>query len=221
MPSIFLTIIISLLIFLVYKKYSFMGIVGIILSFWIIFNNLILIFKKIIIKNKLKKIFPMTKSNYSIPMIISHLGIGLLILGITGSSVWQDEKIVRMKINNNVNIKEYNIVFNKIEEITEKNYVAIRGNFLAYDNEKNIIANLKPENRFYTITKNITTEASIHTNLLRDLYIVLGDGNLKDGWIIRVYYNPLVMWIWIGSLFIFIGGIVSIIKNLSKIKYLV
>ena len=44
-------------------------------------------------------------------MIVAHLGIGLLILGITGSSVWQEEKISRMKINNNVQVNKYNIVF--------------------------------------------------------------------------------------------------------------
>ena len=49
-------------------------------------------------------------------MIIAHLGIGLLILGITGSSVWQKEKIIKMKISSEVKIEEYNVVFEKINE---------------------------------------------------------------------------------------------------------
>ena len=68
------------------------------------------------------------------------------------------------------------------------------------------------------ITNIFTTEASIHTNLSRDLYIVLGEGNLNDGWTVKIYHNPLVIWIWIGSLIIFLGGIVSINNNLKKIK---
>jgi len=91
---------------------------------------------------------------------------------------------------------------------------------LIYDEKKNIIAKLKPENRFYPITNNFTTEASIHTNLFRDLYIVLGEGNLNDGWVVRIYYNPLVIWIWIGALIIFLGGITSININLRKLKIL-
>ena len=153
-------------------------------------------------------------------MIIAHLGIGLLILGITGSSVWQEEKITRMKINNEIKIKKYNIIFKEINEIRGPNYVALQGNFLVSDDKKNIIAKLKPENRFYPITNNFTTEASIHTNLLRDLYIVLGDGNPNDGWVVRIYYNPLVIWIWIGALTIFLGGIVSMTNNLKKLKHL-
>jgi cytochrome c-type biogenesis protein CcmF len=153
-------------------------------------------------------------------MIIAHLGVGLLILGITGSSVWQKEKITRMKINDETKIEKYNIVFNKIDEIKESNYFALQGKFLIYDEKKNIIAKLKPEYRFYPITNNFTTEASIDTNLFRDLYIVLGEGNLNDGWVVRIYYNPLVMWIWIGAFVIFLGGITSININLRKLKML-
>ena len=205
-PSILLTIIITVFIFLFYQSYNLIGIVGIILAFWIISNNFIILFQKI--------------PNRSSGMIIAHLGIGLLILGITGSSVWQEEKIARMKINSEIKIKKYNIVFKEINEIRGPNYVALKGNFLVYDEKKTIIAKLKPENRFYPITNNFTTEASIHTNLLRDLYIVLGEGNINDGWVVRIYYNPLVIWIWIGALTIFLGGIVSMTSNLEKLKRL-
>jgi len=205
-PSILLTIIITVFIFLFYQSYNLIGIVGIILAFWIISNNFIILFQKI--------------PNRSSGMIIAHLGIGLLILGITGSSVWQEEKIARMKINSEIKIKKYNIVFKEINEIRGPNYVALKGNFLVYDEKKTIITKLKPENRFYPITNNFTTEASIHTNLLRDLYIVLGEGNINDGWVVRIYYNPLVIWIWIGALTIFLGGIVSMTSNLEKLRRL-
>jgi len=205
-PSILFTGITTTFIFLFYQSYSAVGILGIILAFWIISNNLFMIFKK--------------NRNYSISMIISHLGVGLLILGITGSSVWQKEKITRMQIEDQTKIEKYTIFLEKIDEIKGPNYVALQGNFLVYDEDKNVIAKLKPQNRFYPITNNFTTEASIHTNLLRDLYVVLGEGNLKDGWVVKFYYNPLVIWIWIGALVIFFGGIISISKNLKKLRIL-
>ena len=202
-PSIFLTLIMTIIIFLFYKSYSFLGVVGILLSFWIISNNLINMFRR----NK----------NYSMGRFIAHLGVGLLILGITGSSAWQDEKIISMKVKNKVQIKNYNITFDEIKEIQGINYVAIRGIFLVRDDKKNIITELKPENRYYPITNIFTTEASIHTNILRDLYVVLGEGNINDGWVVKIYYNPLVIWIWIGSLFIFLGGMLSLKISLKKL----
>jgi len=205
LPSIIITIIATVLIFSIYQKYSFLGFIGIFLAFWIIINNLIILFKK--------------KITRAYGMIMAHLGIGFLILGITGSSVWQIEKIERLNIKDETRINKYSIVFNEMNEIKRSNYVAIQGNFLVKGNKKETITLLKPENRYYPITNNFTTEASIHTNLSRDLYIVLGDGNLNEGWITRIYYNPLVIWIWIGAFFIFLGGIFSIIKNIKKINY--
>ena len=195
-----------MLIFLFYQSYSPIGILGITLAFWIISNNLIIFLQKTVNKSK--------------GMIIAHLGIGFLILGITGSSVWQEENISKMKIDDKIKINKYDIIFNKIDEIQGPNYLALQGNFLVYDEKRQIISRLKPENRFYPITNNFTTEASIHTNLFRDLYIVLGDGNLNDGWVVRIYYNPLVIWIWIGALIIFLGGIITINTNLRKLKIL-
>ena len=203
-PSIILTTIMTILTFSIYQSYSFIGMTGIILAFWIISNNILLFLKK----NK----------NYSNGMLIAHLGIGLLILGITGSSNWQEEKITKLKIDSSAKINKYNIIFKEINEVKGPNYLAIRANFTVYDKNKNFITNLKPENRYYPISNIFTTEASIHTNLSRDLYIILGEGNLNDGWVVKIYHNPLVIWIWIGSLIIFAGGIVSINNNLRKIK---
>jgi cytochrome c-type biogenesis protein CcmF len=134
--------------------------------------------------------------------------------------VWQEEKIIRMKIEDKIKIKKYSIVFEKIGEIKGPNYIALQGDFAVYDDKRNIVTKLKPENRYYPTTDNFTTEASIHTDLFRDLYIVLGEGNLSDGWVVRIYYNPLVIWIWIGALVIFIGGVTSTNINLRKLKIL-
>ena len=202
-PTFLITLVMTIIVFLIYKSYTFLGIAGIVLAFWVIFNNLTILYRN--------------KFNNLTGMVVAHLGVGFLILGITASSIWQVEKIIKMKLKNETEINEYQIVFNKINEIKGSNYLALRGDFLIYNKEKKIIAKLHPENRFYPITGSFTSEASIHTNLFRDLYIVLGEGNINEGWTIRLYYNPLVMWIWIGALTIFLGGIISIKKSLRKI----
>jgi cytochrome c-type biogenesis protein CcmF len=217
-PSILLTTVISIIFFWIYRPYNILGLVGIILAFWIVSNILLTLVLQLILKNK--KFIQDNIPKYSNGMIIAHLGIGLLILGITGSSIWQKEKIIRMKVNDKTEIHNYNIVFKEINKIAGPNYLALQGNFLIYNKKKNIIAELKPENRFYPVANNSTTEASIHTNLLRDLYIVLGEGDTNKGWVVRIYYNPLVIWIWIGAFMIFLGGLFSIKSNLKFTKRL-
>tara|TARA_B110000014_G_C20059604_1_gene551722 strand:+ start:5 stop:1279 length:1275 start_codon:yes stop_codon:yes gene_type:complete len=202
-PTFLITLLMTIIIFLIYKSYTFLGIAGIVLSFWIIFNNLNILYK--------------SKFNNLTGMVIAHLGVGFLILGITASSIWQVEKIIKMKLKTEIEINNYRVTFNKINEVKGANYLALRGDFLIYNKEKKLITKLQPENRFYPVTGNFTSEASIHTNLFRDLYIVLGEGNIDEGWTIRLYYNPLVIWIWIGALTIFLGGIISMKKSFRKI----
>ena len=205
LPSIVLTIIVTTIFLWIYQSYNPLGLIGIILACWVISNI-------VFTQNNIPK--------FSKSMVMAHLGIALLILGVTGSSVWQQEKILRMKVNDETTIHNYNIIFKQIKEVVGKNYIALQGNFWIYNKKNNIITKLNPENRFYPVTNNSTTEASIHTNLLRDLYIVLGDGNEKDGWVVRVYYNPLVVWIWIGAFVIFLGGLFSINTNIKILKRL-
>ena len=204
LPVIMITLTLTIIFLYIFKSYSLSAVLGLVLAFWIIFNNILQLIKR--------------PENKFISMHLAHIGIGLIILGITGSSVWQEERILKMKFNDEIIVKKHTIILKKITEIKAKNYVALRGNFLVYDSNKKLVTKLEPENRFYPITNNFTTEASIHSNLLRDLYIVLGEGNLNDGWTVRIYYNPLVIWIWIGSLIIFFGGAVLTIINIKKIR---
>ena len=90
-PCIVITLLMSSFIFLIYRSYSIIGILGIIVGFWIISNYIIILIKK--------------DKTLSLGMIVAHLGIGLIILGVTGSSIWQQEKIINMNIKNVVNIE--------------------------------------------------------------------------------------------------------------------
>ena len=204
LPAIIITLGLTILFLYIFRPFNLMGVLGLILAFWIICNNVSSLIKR--------------SENKLISMHLAHIGIGLIILGITGSSVWQEERILKMKVNDEIAIKKHTIILKEINEVKAVNYVALRGNFLVYDTNKKLVTKLKPENRFYLITNNFTTEASIHVNLFRDLYIVLGEGNLDDGWTVRIYYNPLVIWIWIGALIVFFGGILLTITNIKKIK---
>ena len=205
--SLIISVLLTFFTIYFYRTNNIYGFIGIFLSFWIISNVIInLIY------------------NLDLPkgMALSHFGFGLLILGITASSVWQEEKIIRMKVNDEIKINDYKIKFKDIKEKRGKNYIALQGEFNIQGNKKKAIKVLKPENRFYPVTKNSTTEASIHVSILRDLYIVLGDGSKKNGWVVRVYYNPLVSWIWIGAFTIFLGGLISFRKHLNiKRRFLI
>jgi cytochrome c-type biogenesis protein CcmF len=53
------------------------------------------------------------------------------------------------------------------------------------------------------------TEAGIRTNLLKDIYISLGEPINNNEWSVRLYVKPMVRFIWIGGFLIAVGGIIA------------
>ena len=72
------------------------------------------------------------------------------------------------------------------------------------------VAVQKPEKRVYPVQNMPTTEAAIHTTILADLYTAIGDPDGKGGQTVRIFYEPLVPWIWAGTLMMLLGGAISL-----------
>ena len=69
---------------------------------------------------------------------------------------------------------------------------------------------LKPQKRVYSGKGNPMTDASIDVGFMRDLYAALGEELGGGAWSMRVYYKPLIRWVWLGSLLMTIGGFLAI-----------
>ena len=79
------------------------------------------------------------------------------------------------------------------------------------------IAALNPEKRFHLVENGAATGVAIHTNLLADVYAVIGDPDGSGGYVLRLYYNPLVPWIWLGAVAMALGGIVSLTDRRHRV----
>ena len=101
------------------------------------------------------------------------------------------------------------MLFDGAEQIDGPNYRALQGSFSVFKGKDKVTV-LLPEKRSYPAENSTTTEAAIHTNLYSDLYIVLGDADGKGGWATRIYFNPLVPWIWVGAILMAVGGALSL-----------
>jgi cytochrome c-type biogenesis protein CcmF len=143
-------------------------------------------------------------------MSLAHIGVAIVIAGITGSTAWKTEKIQIMRIGDTVNVAGYDLTLKGVEEdLKGPNYMFDRGTFAAAKDGK-FIADLHPERRLYQTPPRPTTNAAIHTNFIGDIYAVLGDPDGKGGYVTRLYYNPLVPWIFIGAGIIAAGGLMSL-----------
>ncbi len=153
-----------------------------------------------------------------IAQILAHSGIGLLIIGATGSSILKEEKIQFQEVGESISIKDFNVEFVGVKKVEGPNYLSQMGEFKIIQNNK-LLTTLKPEKRFYNSGKQVTTEAAIYSRLSGDLYIALGDVHEnKTQWTTRIWFNPYTLWIWIGVILLAFGGLFSWLNSLTKKK---
>ena len=140
-------------------------------------------------------------------MQCAHIGLAVVVAGITGVKSYEVERDVRMGVGDVVTIEPYAFRLQGMSEVKGPNYRAVRADVEVLKNGQPI-DRLYPEKRRYFSTAMPMTEAAIDTGFMRDLYVSLGDP--IDGptpqWSMRVYYKPFVPWIWAGVLLMVLGG---------------
>ena len=202
--------IISLVIWYLNYEDPILSIIFITLGSWIIISSLFEIFQ--FSKGK-KWLFNIPKKIFA--QVFAHIGIGLLIIGATGSSILKQEKIQFQTIGESILIKSYDVTFKGVKKVEGPNFISQMGYFEITQNGEKIKV-LKPEKRFYNSGKQVTTEAAIHSTILGDLYIAIGEVHEnKKQWTTRIWFNPFTLWIWVGVLFLAFGGIFSFLNSIK------
>ena len=149
-------------------------------------------------------------------MTLAHLGLAVCMVGMTGSSLWQSESIQVMAPGDTARVGGYSYTFHGAGPVEGPNYTATRGHFTVSVDGREIAA-LTPEKRQYLVSGRETTEAAIRTRPLGDLFAVVGDAQDGGAYTVRLYFKPLVTWIWLGALMMSLGGIVSLTDRRLRI----
>ena len=145
-------------------------------------------------------------------MWIAHFGIVVFLLGATGDGLFRSEQVVRAKPGEVVTIAGRDVTLVRVFERQGPNFQALTAELEYKDAASGkFIARLMPEKRVYTAERQTTTEAAIRPRLGGDDYAVLGDGDDRIGYSLRLYYKPLISWIWGGGALMAAGGLVAMI----------
>jgi cytochrome c-type biogenesis protein CcmF len=140
---------------------------------------------------------------------LAHFGVGLLVVGVVATSAYRAERILVMKPGETVSLAGYTLGFRGVAPATGPNYREVVGLFDVTRGAEPV-TKLEPSKRLYDAPPQPTTEAGIHVSWRGDLYVVLGDEQKSGGYVVRAYFNPLVRFIWIGALIMFLAGAVSL-----------
>ena len=139
-------------------------------------------------------------------MTLAHFGLGVFTLGVALVSIQSEETTVRMAPGDTHEVAGYTFTFDELSEVRGPNYSAARAHFLVGDDGA---TEIWAEKRVYDVRREAMTEAGIDAGVTRDLFIALGEPLGDDAWSVRLQVKPFVRWIWIGTLFMALGGVVA------------
>ncbi len=142
-------------------------------------------------------------------LVIAHAGIGIAVAGMTAMSAWQQEEIRALPVGGQIEVGGYQVMLKSVGPENGPNYVAERAVF-DIKSDGQLVTTLFSERRFYQVRRFQTTEAGIHTNLISNVYVAMGEKNNNNEWTVRAYYHPLATWIWFGPMIMALGGFVSL-----------
>ena len=150
-------------------------------------------------------------------MQLGHFGMGVFIVGVTMVGGYQEEKDVRMERGDVVTVGGFQFKLEGVARVEGPNYEAIRGTVVV-SKDGVVKTTLYPEKRNYGEGTMPMTEAAIDSGVTRDVYVSLGEALEGNAWAVRAYYKPFVDWIWIGCLFMALGGLVAMSDKRYRLK---
>ncbi|AOX19190.1 heme lyase CcmF/NrfE family subunit [Kozakia baliensis] len=142
---------------------------------------------------------------------IAHIGVGITVLGLTGMSQAQ-HAIVEVHVGQTESLAGYEWTLLGVHEEDGPNYHAMIADISVRRHGK-LVTVMHPSKRDFAAQHQNTTEVSIRTNLISDIYGVIGDRHgtgANATYVLRLHYNPLAPWMWLGGLIMAIGGGLSL-----------
>ncbi len=148
---------------------------------------------------------------------IAHAGIGIVAAGIAGMGLAQ-EKLVAMAPGDSTELAGFTFRLDAVRDSPGPNFTARRATITVLRDGR-VEHVMEPSRRWFPVGRQNTTEVSIRTNLLYDLYAVIGEEEAGTGRaVIRLHYNLLAPWLWLGAAVMALGGGLSLADRRARVS---
>jgi cytochrome c-type biogenesis protein CcmF len=158
---------------------------------------------------------PIQKNHRRYGGLLVHLGIVLMSFGIIGLEGLFQETQVTLQRNEFVTIGDYQLTFEGIDQFSDNAGINTTQAVLTINRDERPEGALYPNREVYTNIGMAVTKPGIKSTLARDLYAILVDWQpeMADQATFRIFLNPLVNWLWIGSGVLTLGTIIAVWPN--------
>jgi len=142
-----------------------------------------------------------------------HLGVILIFTGIVGSSFFRQEVTASLRRGESMIAGRYTVRFDDTHSASNAHADEFTTVMTVLQGDRRL-GTLRPGRNFYKAFNQPSTEVDIYSTLREDLYLILIDFDPQTGLAtFKAYVNPLVNWIWIGWVVIFIGTHIAVFPD--------
>jgi cytochrome c-type biogenesis protein CcmF len=147
---------------------------------------------------------------------VVHLGILLIVVGVTGSQAWSVQRESTLALGETTELAGYRLRFDGLAANEESNHFKVVGRFSVARNGSASVL-MEPTKKFYPQETSPIAGVDYRLGFWEDLYLVLGDFT-RDGRqaTVKVQVNRLVTWIWIGGFVLTVGAALAILPERRK-----
>ncbi|HXV62585.1 MAG TPA: heme lyase CcmF/NrfE family subunit, partial [Vicinamibacteria bacterium] len=146
---------------------------------------------------------------------IVHFGIVLIFIGVAGSAFDTDTK-ADLAPGESVTIRGYEVTLAGIDEGKTPNYEWLAARLDVRKNER-ILGTFDPQKHYYIASQQPTSEVRRYATFQEDLYLVFA-GMAENKATVQVFVKPLVRWVWLGGIVVFLGTVVTIVPSRRALK---
>jgi cytochrome c-type biogenesis protein CcmF len=142
---------------------------------------------------------------------IIHIGVVMMAIGIIGIEMFQTETQGTVPQGGQIELGPYVMTYNSLAEFDVQDGRNVARAVVSVEKNGKPVGELYPRRDFYYDSQQPMTIPGVRSTLEDDFYILLVDWLpiTSDGATFKVYYNPLVKWMWLGAWVFIIGTLVA------------
>ena len=139
-----------------------------------------------------------------------HFGVLVMTVAITASMAHKIEREFTLAPGERFVVGRFALELSEFHEENRPNYEAIQAHVNVRSlKDDSLLQVMVPELRFYPKNKETTTEVALRMGQREDLYLILAgidESGAKAS--MKVFINPLQVWLWYGAIIMVLGGFV-------------
>ncbi|MEZ5440279.1 MAG: heme lyase CcmF/NrfE family subunit [Lysobacterales bacterium] len=183
---------------------SVKSVLGLIGALWVALGTLVFLLRRVARRQPGRPLL----SAEMLGMSLGHVGVAIFIIGVMLTEALSIERDVRLEPGQTETIGAYQFRYVSMRHLDGPNYRADEALIQVLVDDE-LVAEMRPQKRGYRGGQ-VMTEAAINPGLFRDLYVALGEPvGANEAWAMRLYHKPMIRWIWLGAIFMMLGGLIS------------